>query len=204
MAFKVLKADFIAGAANKAALPQGDGLPEVSVMGRSNVGKSSFINRLTGRRALARTSSTPGRTRQLNLFQLSVLGDGSTTHEFILVDVPGFGYAKFPKSEREALGELIVDYVNSREPLKLVLLLNDCRRLPERDELGIRDVAFASGTHVLVVLTKIDKLSKNERVKQVKAISQAYGLQPSDVMISGEKIDIAPVWERILSLLKDG
>ena len=120
---------------------------------------------------------------------------------FHLVDLPGHGYAKFSKHEREKLSGKIIEYIRGREELSLVILLNDSRRMPEEDELSIRDEAFEAGRHFLVVLTKIDKLKRNEIKKQVSSIAEAYGLEPQDLLLSGMGEDPEGLWRRILGLL---
>jgi GTP-binding protein len=175
--------------------------PEIAVVGRSNVGKSSFINRVTQRSKLAHSSSTPGSTREINFFRIQVrLSDKD--HNIVLADLPGFGFAKFAKSERETTEKLIVDYVQNREELKAIFLLNDIRRMPERDELAIRDAASATGLSVLVVATKSDKLSKNERVNALKKLAAGYKLQVEDLVVTGEGVAPEVVWGRVLVALE--
>jgi GTP-binding protein len=147
------EARFAAGVSTAAALP-GDTLPEIAFAGRSNVGKSSLINALTGRRALARTSNTPGRTRQINFFDLDA--------RLMLVDLPGYGYAAAPKIEVRRWIALLRRYLQTRTALRRVCLLIDSRH-------GIKDVDFplmlmldATGVSYQIVLTKTDKVGAGE------------------------------------------
>jgi GTP-binding protein len=183
---KIVGAEFIAGASSIASLPESD-LPEVAFVGRSNVGKSSLINRITSSRKLARTSSTPGRTQELNFFKAEIRTETSSS-QFHLVDLPGFGYAKFSKKQREYLSRFTVEYLSQREQLVAVCLLNDCRRSPQEDEMAVREIAYQCDLHLLVVATKYDKLKQKEQQKCLKALSQAYGLEVSDIVIEGEKL----------------
>ena len=176
--------------------------PEIAVFGRSNVGKSTFVNSLVKQSRLARTSSTPGCTRELNFYFVRGAVEGET-FQICLVDVPGFGYAKLAKTHRESLGRSIVDYVVERDQLQVVLILNDCRRDPQDDELSLRDTAANAGRHVFVCLTKCDKLSRNELVKAQEKIAAQYRLEASDVLVSGQKINMTPIWKRMLELVVD-
>ena len=145
--------DFVAGAGTVEAIPSGT-LPEFAFVGRSNVGKSSLINALTGRNALARVSQTPGRTRQINFFQLGTL--------CVLVDLPGYGYAKISKQMAAEWQHLIFSYLRGRASLRRVALLIDARRGVmdvDREVMRLLDQAAVS---YVVVLTKIDKLSPAE------------------------------------------
>lgn len=194
----VKEAVFAGGASSLENLPQGT-VPEIAFVGRSNVGKSSLLNRVTGRRKLAVTSSTPGRTQELNVFRVT-LAD-APVQELALIDLPGYGFAKFAKKKREYLNRLIVDYISSRDVLKLVCLLNDCRRPPEDDELAIREVAFNAGAHLLVVLTKGDKLKRGEQKKTMEQRAQEFRLEASDLILTGEKFPVTDFWTRVVQCL---
>ena len=146
--------EFVAGAADIDAIPP-PSLPEVAFIGRSNAGKSSLINALTGRSALARVSNTPGRTRQINFFRLADI--------LMLVDLPGYSYAQVSKTQTAQWQQLIFDYLRGRPNLKRVILLVDARRGfmdVDRDAMTLLDKAAVS---YLVVLTKTDKLGAAER-----------------------------------------
>jgi len=202
---RVSKAEFIGGFTNLNLLPATNTI-EIAVIGRSNVGKSTFVNRITGQRELARVSATPGHTRELNFFSISVAGTQRERNRAIstvnLVDLPGFGFARFSKSQREQLWEIVHQYLAYRDQLKIICLLNDCRREPENEELGLQRLAFESNRQVLVILTKLDKLKKSERSKQIERVSMAYGLTPLDVELSTSEQSPGELmqrfWARIL------
>jgi GTP-binding protein len=194
----IKEAEFMFGAPSAEGIPK-QKLSEVAVVGRSNVGKSTFLNRLTGRK-IARVSGNPGSTRELNFFNVrGALAEREFT--LALVDMPGFGYAKLPKSEREAIARSAVSYLRTREQLQAVILLNDCRRLPEEDELAVQRICGESGIHCLIVVTKMDALTKNERVRSLAGIARAYRLESQDLLFTGEGISCETVWERLLAVV---
>lgn len=164
------EARFTAGVSTAAALP-GDTLPEIAFAGRSNVGKSSLINALTGRRALARTSNTPGRTRQINFFDLDT--------RLMLVDLPGYGYAAAPKIEVRRWTALLRRYLQTRTALRRVCLLIDSRH-------GIKDVDFPlmlmlddAGVSYQIVLTKTDKVGAGELALIVERTAAELATHPA-------------------------
>jgi GTP-binding protein len=128
---------------------------EIAIAGRSNVGKSSLLNALTGVKGLARTSKTPGRTRCLNFF---TVGDA-----LALCDLPGFGYAKMPHDEARKIAAMMHDYIHGRSNLAAIAILIDCRRGPELEELDLAEMASQRGIEVIPVATKVDKLRRSER-----------------------------------------
>ena len=140
---------FVAGATDAASLPP-EGLPEIAFLGRSNVGKSSLVNALTGRRLLARTSQTPGRTRQINFFVLD--------RRLMLVDLPGYGYAAASKSAAAAWTRLVQHYLRGRASLRRVCLLIDARHGIKEPDRPVMQLCDTAGLSYQVVLTKIDKL----------------------------------------------
>jgi len=146
-------AQFIKGVVRIEGLP-GEEVPEVAFAGRSNVGKSSLLNALTGRKALARTSNTPGRTRELNFFLL-----GGVLH---IVDMPGYGYAKAPKAQVKGWNQLIYDYLRGRPQLKRVFLLIDARHGIKNTDAGVLQLMDEAAVSYQAVLTKIDKVSAAE------------------------------------------
>jgi GTP-binding protein len=148
---------FVAGAAFASQLPHND-LPEVAFVGRSNVGKSSLINALTFRKSLARVSISPGRTRQINFFNL---GDRLT-----LVDLPGYGYAAVSKQDLNAWKKLITYYIQSRSALRKVILLVDCRHPLKQSDEGAMRFFQGSAIPFQIVLTKVDKESPNTQLLQ--------------------------------------
>lgn len=203
MAIQVLSADFSLGivepAARKLATP---GVSEVAVVGRSNVGKSSFINVVLGKDGLARVSSTPGHTRQVNIFNVSLSVDGKR-QPLTVADLPGFGYAKLSKVEREAISRMSVEYIRNTPSLRVVALLVDSKRAPERDEGAIIQLCAEQGVHVVVVATKIDRLSQKERAEAFKNIAGPLGLEPQDLVGSGVgKYNPQQMfWRRVMPLL---
>ena len=151
-------ARFVISASQPAGFPDPT-LPEIAFAGRSNVGKSSLINRLTGVAKLARTSNTPGRTRLINWFHVTPRA-GAPLH---FVDLPGYGYAKVSRSERESWRPLIEAYLGDRPPLRALVLLIDARRGAESEELELIDWLRDTDVRTIAVVTKIDKLAKNRR-----------------------------------------
>ena len=135
-------------------------LPEIAFSGRSNVGKSSLINRLVNRKALARTSATPGKTATINFYRLD---------ELRMVDLPGYGYAKVSDSERRRWSELIEGYFDDERDLRLVVQLWDIRHDPSKDDYQMLDYMVERGIPFIIVLTKSDKLNKTERAKRLAA-----------------------------------
>ncbi|HMJ54010.1 MAG TPA: ribosome biogenesis GTP-binding protein YihA/YsxC [Polyangiaceae bacterium] len=161
----IVEASFVAGVAADDQLPA-PALAEIAFAGRSNVGKSSLLNTLVGRKNLVRTGSTPGTTRQLNLFHVRA-ADGLET---VLVDLPGYGFAKRAKQEKSRWGALIEGYLSKRVTLRALVLLVDVRRGPEREERDL--VEYLESTHgkvarpkvpIVVVATKIDKIPRSQR-----------------------------------------
>src|SRR5262245_54262537 len=157
-----------------------DGLPEVAVLGRSNVGKSTLINRLVGLKGLARTSATPGRTRRIHFYRL----EGKA----YLVDLPGYGYASGPREERRAFGPLVESYLTgAREPLKGALMLVDVRRGAEQGEGELAGWLASERIDARAVLTKCDKLNRGELEKARRALATALGLPPDGVATASAK-----------------
>lgn len=149
-------------------------LPEVAFSGRSNVGKSSLINALVRRKALARVSKTPGRTREIHFFGIN--------DAFTLVDLPGYGYAKISKERQEAWRPLIEGYLRGAPSLRGVVQLLDVRRDPTDDDLQMFDLLADIGLPTLVCVTKVDKLSKGAAAKQVQSLALRLGLDPAQVI----------------------
>jgi GTP-binding protein len=171
-------------------------LPQVAFVGRSNVGKSSLLNRIIGRRSLAHTSKTPGKTRTLNVYDI----DGA----FYLVDLPGYGFAKVSKVERAGFSKLINAYLSKRHDLIGVVWLLDIRRDPSRDDLAIADVIADRGTPALAVITKADKVSRNHRRRRSGEIAAAIGVPEEQCLMTSARTDegIGDLVESIVGLVK--
>jgi GTP-binding protein len=167
---------------------------EIAIAGRSNVGKSSLLNALTGVKGLARTSKTPGRTRCLNFF---TVGDG-----LALCDLPGFGYAKMPHDEARKIAAMMHDYIHGRSNLAAIAILIDCRRGPEQDELDLAAMAAGRGIEVIPVATKIDKLRRSERSAALGRFELMPGAPIFSSATSGEGID--ELRRRILAIGRAG
>lgn len=155
-------ATFESAAGLSAQLPSSS-VPEIVFSGRSNVGKSSLINRLTGRKSLARTSATPGKTATINFYRL----DGAR-----LVDLPGYGYARVSDSERRRWSELIEGYFNDERDVRLVVQLLDIRHTPSKDDFQMLEYMVEREIPFIAVLTKADKLNKTERAQRLAAFEQ--------------------------------
>jgi GTP-binding protein len=163
-----LKAEFVVSSAQPAKFPA-DGLPEIAFLGRSNVGKSSLINALTGHKRLAFTSSTPGRTQTINFYRI----DGA----FYFVDLPGYGYARVPPVHLLEWKKLIEQYLEKRENLRASCLILDTRRGWMKKDLELKRWLEYHGKAYVVIATKIDKLNQSEQERGLRAIRQE-GVEP--------------------------
>jgi GTP-binding protein len=164
---KVLSAEFVLSAKVPAHYPPAV-LPEIAFAGRSNVGKSSLINTLVRRKGLARTSNTPGRTQEINFFTVN--------NRFAFIDLPGYGYAKVPEKIRNNWGPMIETYLRERETLRLVVLILDIRRDPSPEDRQLIGWLQFYRLPVLIVLTKIDKVSQNELAQRKRVIGKDLDL----------------------------
>ena len=182
---------FIKSAAKLSQAPHTT-LPEVCFCGRSNVGKSSLLNTLCGRKQLARVSSTPGRTRLLNFFNVQ--------DRLCAVDLPGYGWAKVPKAMQADWGKAIHGYLEDRPQLRLALILVDIRREPGDEEHQLVDWFQAHDVPIVIVATKSDKLAKNKRKTAVAGISRSLGVHPKAVVPFSalNREGREEVWQRIL------
>lgn len=168
---EIKQSEFITSAVTKAQYPMDD-KAEIAFVGRSNVGKSSIINSITNRKGLAKVSGTPGKTRLINFFLIN--------NTFYLVDLPGYGYAKVSKGEKEGWGKIIETYLLNRPQLKVVVLLVDCRHKPSYDDILMYKWIKYYGHETIVVATKKDKLTKNEILKSEKLIKETFELDKNE------------------------
>jgi len=171
---KISNAELVISAAKDHQFPVGP-FPEVALSGRSNVGKSSFINTLLTRKGLARTSQNPGKTQTLNFYFIN--------NRFHFVDVPGYGYAKVSKKEREAWGRVMEGYIKTREQLKGVVQLIDCRHKPTEDDKMMYNWLKHNELPVLIIATKSDKISKGKWDKHIKQIKEGLQVRDEDLII---------------------
>lgn len=171
--------NLIISAAKKAQYPD-TGLTEVALSGRSNVGKSTFINSMIGRKNMARTSQQPGKTQTLNFYNID--------EQLIFVDVPGYGYAKVSKVQREKFGKMIEEYITQRENLKLVIQLVDLRHQPTEDDVLMYNYLKHFDIPTLVICTKEDKIAKGKVQKHIKRIKDKLELESGDNIISYSSI----------------
>lgn len=185
------RAAYVISAADPKGFPP-ESLPEIAVVGRSNVGKSSLINAMTANPGLARTSRTPGRTRLLNWFRVDT--GGLAMH---LVDLPGYGYAAVNREMRASWQPLIEAYLSKRAVLRGVLLLIDIRRGPDAEELDFVPWLVAHDIPVLVALTKADKLAKNQRQPIMMAAKRALGLKREPFVVSVDGDGLAGLWQAV-------
>jgi GTP-binding protein len=197
---KVLDAQFLVSATERTAgagwPPDDDDAPEIAFAGRSNVGKSTLLQALMGRRGLVRISATPGRTRLINFFNVVVEPAPGERRSLRFVDLPGYGYAKVSKAEREKWLPFVEQYLGHRPSLRAVVLLVDPRRDAGLDETEIVKYVAARGVLVIGVMTKADKLSKHERKPALEKLKRALGVPVVAVSATdGEGID--ELWRRL-------
>ncbi|HEL0216010.1 TPA: YihA family ribosome biogenesis GTP-binding protein [Streptococcus equi subsp. zooepidemicus] len=188
-------ASILLSAANKSHYPQ-DNLPEIALAGRSNVGKSSFINTILGRKSLARTSSKPGKTQLLNFFNVD--------DKLRLVDVPGYGYAKVSKAERARWGKMIEEYLTTRQNLRAVVSLVDFRHEPSQDDIQMYEFLKYYEIPVIIVATKADKVLRGRWNKHESMVKKSLNFDRTDAFIifsSVERIGIDESWDTILEYL---
>ena len=184
-------ADILLSATNKSHYPQDD-IPEVALAGRSNVGKSSFINTMLNRKNLARTSGKPGKTQLLNFFNID--------DKLRFVDVPGYGYARVSKKEREKWGKMIEEYLTSRENLRAVVSLVDLRHEPSADDVQMYEFLKYYEIPVILVATKADKIPRGKWNKHESMIKKKLDFDKTDTFIifsSVNKTGVEEAWNAI-------
>lgn len=194
---KIISSDLHAIAVGPKQYPM-DNLPEIAFAGRSNVGKSSFINTMINRTNLARTSGKPGKTRTINFYIIN--------GNFRLVDLPGYGYAQVSKTEKEKWGHIIEEYLTNRENLKEIFLIVDMRHEPTAQDLMMYDWIKSFGFSGIVIATKADKISKANWQKNVSIIKKKLGVVHSNLIIpfsASKKINIDKSWNTIKDILNE-
>lgn len=195
---KINDAELLISAVRPAQYPE-TGLKEFVLLGRSNVGKSSFINTLINRKNLARTSNKPGKTQTMNFYQV-----GNQEDQIVLVDMPGYGYAKVSKKEREKWGQMIETYLQKRDKIARVFLLVDSRVGPTEDDKLMYNWLKYYNIDPIVITTKIDKLSKAKLEESLERITDELELEENDILIpfsSANKSGYDEVWQQIESYL---
>lgn len=195
MIIKSVNLETVCGVTSR--LPE-NGAPEFAFAGKSNVGKSSLINALMNRKAYARTSSQPGKTQTINFYKIN--------DAFYYVDLPGYGYAKVSLEAKEKWGKMIERYLRRSQMLKLVFLLVDIRHDPSANDKSMYDWIVYNGYHPVVIATKLDKINRSQRAKQLKAIRQGLGMGAEDILIpfSAEtKEGREEIWELLEQTVQD-
>jgi len=201
----VLEAGFVKSATTPEQWPAPD-RPEAAFCGRSNVGKSSCLNALTNRRQLARVSRTPGRTRLLNFFEVSVAertrsGGRGPAHELRLVDLPGYGFASGPREEREQWKAMIERYLTGRETLRALVVVVDGALGAQPSDLEMVRWGASLGKRIVVVATKLDKLGRTRRAVQLQKIAATLQLHPDQVIgfSAKEKFGVDDLWRAVIA-----
>lgn len=171
---KIKKSEFIKSAVSTSDYPEAN-VPELAFVGRSNVGKSSLLNMLLNRKNLAKTASTPGKTRLINFFNID--------DQFRIVDLPGYGYAKVSKEMKKDWGKFIEDYLNNRENLLEVFLLLDIRHKPTQDDIMMYQYIIENGFSGYVFCTKLDKIKNSELMKNLNLIKSTLNIKDNSLLI---------------------
>lgn len=194
---KVISADFVKSTVRRKDYP-GEPLPEVAFAGRSNVGKSSLINTLLGKKNLARISSTPGRTQTINFFRVN--------EKLFFVDLPGYGFAQVPPEVRKKWRPMVEEFLKSDSRLRLVILIVDVRRDPNSDDATLLEWFRHYSLPFLVVMTKVDKVSRSEAGNQKQNFKNFFGLTEDEIVpfsaVSGEGRN--EIWKRIKEAIEAG
>ena len=195
MKLNTQNAEFVLSAARLADCPR-DSLPQIAFAGRSNVGKSSVINRLLNRKNFARVGSAPGKTTHINYFRID--------RKVYFVDLPGYGYAKVTQEVKAKWGKMIERYLKSSDVLKCVFLLVDIRHEPSENDKTMYEWILYNGFHPVVIATKLDKIKRSQVAKQVKLVRQGLGMEKDGILIpfSAEtKQGKDEIWTLIESLM---
>lgn len=190
----IKSAEFVKSAVKPSQYPPAI-LPEIAFAGRSNVGKSSLINTLVNRKHLVKISRTPGRTQLINFFNINGV--------FSFVDLPGYGYAKVPLAVKKKWGPMIETYLSARKTLRGVVLIMDIRRIPAQEELNFVEWLDQCGLPGILILTKMDKLSKTKQAKQQNSIAETLDVTKDDLILFSAKSRQGKdsVWKAIEKLL---
>lgn len=181
---------FEISAVSKKQYPKGD-IPEIVLVGKSNVGKSSFVNTMINRKNLARTSNVPGKTRQINFYNID--------EKFYFVDLPGYGYSKMSKQKKIISGKYIEEYLEEGKNVALIILLLDIRHNPTADDMLMYDYILRSKLPFIVITNKADKIAVTKVEGEVNRIKESLGISYSTILpfSSERKIYIEKVWEEI-------
>jgi GTP-binding protein len=194
---RVLDAAFLTTAVEEAGWPAAD-VPEIAFVGRSNVGKSSMINAITGRRKLVRVSNTPGRTRTLNFFDV-LLERGEQRRTVRLADLPGYGFAKVSRTERASWERMITAYLQRRTSLRGVVAIVDAEVGATEEDVRTLTYLVSAGRRVLVAATKLDRVGKSHRKPRLATIAERLSV-PRDTVLgfsATEKLGVLEVWESL-------
>jgi GTP-binding protein len=192
---KISSADFLRSAVTASQYPR-QLLPEVAFAGRSNVGKSSLMNTLLHRRGLAKTSGTPGKTQAINFFEIN--------HRFMLVDLPGYGYAKVPRQVQAGWRSMVETYLRERELLRAVVHIVDVRHPPTEQDQQLREWLLIEGVEAVTVATKADKLKRSQRASHIREVRQRLAMpseEPLMLFSSQTREGRHQLWGRLEGLL---
>lgn len=192
----IKKSELLITAAKKEQYPETT-VPEIAFCGKSNVGKSSMINTLLNRKSLARTSSQPGKTQTINFYNVNDIVN--------FVDLPGYGYAKVSKTEKEKWGKMIETYLKSREQLKEVILLVDIRHEPNANDIQMYEWLKSFGYTGFVIATKADKISKGQRARYISVIKKTLKIDDINLITafsSSERLNVEKIWDLFENIIE--